>query len=266
MPYYRSLFLSDLHLGSPWCQAGELMALLSSVECDRLYLVGDILDGSRPARGRRWPHDHVRVIKMVRDLSRHIEVIYVTGNHDGFMRGEHPLRATFELVLPRVRLCHETVHEGGDGRRYLVTHGDVYDPALRVPLLGRLGTWCYNRLRSLAEQFPVTFRGLGLASETLEAALMRWQDDLTRWVGDPETRMLEDARGQGLDGVICGHTHLAALRRSRGLVYANCGYWTGPAHALVEHPSGVLALMPWSESWAPAAGPAPAVVPEKVRL
>ncbi len=207
----------------------------------------------------------MRVLKTLRTISQSTQVTYVTGNHDGFMRREHRLRALFERNLPQIRLCDAAVHQGADGRKYLVIHGDQYDPALRVPLLGRIGAWLYVSLRSLAERFPMTFQGLGLASETLEAALMRWQDHLTRLWGDPEGKMMADAGRQGYDGVICGHTHLAALRRSRGLVYANCGYWSGPAHALVERPGGALALLPWSESWAPAAAPNPAARPQGVR-
>ncbi|MDR2946933.1 MAG: UDP-2,3-diacylglucosamine diphosphatase [Candidatus Adiutrix sp.] len=265
MPYYRSVFISDLHLGSPWCQVEELLGFLSSVQCDHLYLVGDVFDGCRPARGRKWPRGQMRVLKMLRTLSQSIEVTYVTGNHDEFMRREHRLRRLFERTLPDIRLCDSAVHRFGDGRKYLVIHGDKYDPALRVPLLGRIGTWLYVHLRSLAERFPMTFRGLGLASETLESALMHWQDDLTRLWGDPESKMMRDVARQGYDGVICGHTHLAALRRSHGLVYANCGYWTGPSHAVVEQPDGRPALLPWSDSWAPSAATATATQPQGVR-
>lgn len=259
MAYYKSVFISDLHLGSPWCQADELLSFFSSVHCDRLYLVGDVLDGPRPARGRKWPEGAARILKALRKLSQDTRVTYITGNHDSFMRGEHRLKSMFELALPKVKICDSATHRADDGRNYLVLHGDAYDPALRVPLLGRLGTCFYVHMRSLSERFPQTFAGLGLASEVLEAAMMRWQDDITRLWGDPEAKMMDDARRLGYDGVICGHTHLAALRRSRDLVYANCGYWTGPTHAVVEQAGGDLALLSWSESWKTAPLPTSAV-------
>ena len=248
MKHYASIFISDLHLGSPWCRAEELLDFLNSFTCDKLYLVGDILDNWHLQRKHPLPAPHLHVWERFLRLSEEIEVTYLVGNHDDFLHSGQPYHSLFKAAFANIRLCAEAIHTAPDGRRYLVTHGDVFDPALRIPGLSELAVFFYESARSLAGALPRSSPAKRVKAERIDAWLMRQQEFITRLFGNARGRMLATVNSRGLDGIICGHTHLADLRTLDGLVYANCGYWTGACHALLENAHGALSLLPWGRA------------------
>ncbi|MDR1043505.1 MAG: UDP-2,3-diacylglucosamine diphosphatase [Candidatus Adiutrix sp.] len=244
MLHFRSIFISDLHLGSPWCRADSLLDFLSSVEGERLYLVGDILDDWHLSREAFLPEKQLQVWEALLGLAKKIEITYVTGNHDAFLRPGHPYRQLFRKSFADMVLCPKAVHRSADGRRYLVTHGDAFDRSLKIPLLCPVVTALYEAARSWLNRRP------GLAKildyERADALIMHWQALVSRLLsGDSQKKMLDEAKNEKLNGVICGHSHLAGIRFIDGLLYANCGHWSGPAHALVENDDGRIDLLPW---------------------
>jgi len=143
---HRSVFISDTHLGSKHCQAEELLDFLKQIKTKKLYLVGDIVDGWRLQKKWYWPNSHNRVIKELIKLSKEIEVIYITGNHDEFLRTIDPIN------IGEVKVVNNVIHVGVDGKRYLVVHGDMFDYLMKTKF-GRwvmhIGDFAYDRLIGL---------------------------------------------------------------------------------------------------------------------
>jgi UDP-2,3-diacylglucosamine pyrophosphatase LpxH len=212
-----------------------------------LYLVGDTLDNWHLERGRALPEKHLQVWERLVKMARHTKTVYLTGNHDRFLHKDSQYYFLFKNTFSHMELCQKTVHTAADGRRYLVTHGDVFDPAIRIPMIEKVTTFLYESLRSMGSRLSNLNRICH--AEKLDLRVMRWQEAATRMFGDPEKKMLKEVRDEGLDGIICGHTHLAKFRYMDGLLLANCGYWLGTCHALLEKEDGALSLVPWNEAW-----------------
>ncbi len=240
---YRSVFISDLHLGARGCQAELLLDFLMSTECESLYLVGDIVDGWRLKTGWFWPRAHDAVAQHLLALARRgVRVVYVPGNHDAFARafyGEH---------LGGIVVTEETVHEAADGKRYLVTHGDLYDGVVtRAKWLAVMGDWAYRALLRANTAWNRARRTFGLGYWSFAAWLKGKVKQAGSFIDDFERTLAEEARGRGLDGVICGHIHRAQTRDIDGVLYVNDGDWVESCTAVVEHACGRLELIDWAE-------------------
>ncbi|MDR1578881.1 MAG: UDP-2,3-diacylglucosamine diphosphatase [Synergistaceae bacterium] len=242
----RSIFLSDMHLGSPWCRAQNLLDFLSSHDCSELYLVGDTLDNWHLERGRVLPEKHLQVWEYLMRMARHTKMVYITGNHDRFLHKDSQYYFLFKNTFSHMELCQKTVHTAADGRRYLVTHGDVFDSTIKIPMVEKVTTFLYESLRSMGSRLPKA--GRICRAEKLYLRIIRLQEMVTRIFGDPEKKMLKEIRSEGLDGIICGHTHLAKCKYINSLLIANCGHWLGTCHALVEKEDGVFSLLPWNDT------------------
>lgn len=243
MPAVRSVFISDVHLGTRACQADSLLAFLRDHPAEHLYLVGDIIDLWSMRRGLHWSPTQNTVIQKVLRRARHGEhVVFVPGNHD------EALRDYCETAFGDIRVEREYVHETADGRRFLLIHGDEFDQVTRhhrwVAVLGdmaynglvRINGWL-SRLRRLFG-IPGYWSLAGYAKRRVKTAL--------QFIFDFEDSVIRHARERGLDGVICGHIHWAALKEVDGLVYANCGDWVDSCSAIVEHTDGRLEMVHWS--------------------
>lgn len=241
---FRSVFISDLHLGTRDAKVEYLIDFLSHVRCERLYLVGDVLDIWRLRQGGwRWSrvkHTLVRhLLKRVQDEG--LQIIYVPGNHDEEVR----LLGAGEAY--GVRILPEVVHEGADGRRWLVVHGDGFDAVLHChPLLRRVGDLGYELLMRLARLIHVVRRLLGLPYWSLAAHVKGRLKKARRYVEQYEAAALTYARERGFDGIISGHIHHPALFAREGVTYANCGDWVESCTALVEDAAGQLHLLYWA--------------------
>lgn len=241
--HLRSLFVSDLHLGSSGARARDFLAFLRGTDCATIYLVGDIFDIWHVGLVT-WSPDHDAILSELADrVAAGTRVVYLPGNHDAAMRNfvgiaDRILRGgAFEL--------HDSVtHLAADGRRYLVLHGDQCDARiLKWHLLTRLGSRIEGALRRLDRAL---LRATGSRAEQGFLDMLRRAVNALVLVGNGfEQRLVRLARDSGHDGVICGHFHRAALRDHAGRTYANCGDWVDSLTALGETEDGTLQLLEW---------------------
>ena len=240
---FRSIWISDVHLGTKGCKAEFLLEFLRTHDSDYLYLVGDMIDGWRLKRGWFWPQAHNDVLqKLLRKARKGTQVIYVPGNHDEFARDYvgHAFGA--------IEVVEEAVHLTADGRRLLVVHGDQFDGVVRYARwLAVLGDHAYTAALALNHWFNLARRRLGYPYWSLSAYLKHKVKNAVRYIGDYEAAVVEAARARGVDGVVCGHIHHAELREVDGCTYANCGDWVEGCTALVEHPDGRLEVLRWDD-------------------
>lgn len=239
---YRTVFVSDFHLGTRGCRSGFLLDFLRRMECERLYLVGDIIDGWRLRKSWYWDAAHDEVIRLILRAARNgTEVTYLPGNHD------EALRAWVGHDVAGVRLRNEVVHIGADGRRYLVIHGDQFDSVVRyAPFLAHLGDWAYDAALTANRWFNEARRRLGYPYWSLSQWLKLQVKGAVKAIDRFETALAQEARRRGLDGVICGHIHHAEMRIVQGVVYMNDGDWVESCTALVEHADGRFELVDWA--------------------
>lgn len=239
-PRQRAVFVSDVHLGSKHCHAAELADFLGALRCDRLYLVGDIVDLWWMAQKRaRWGQAQARVIEALHALRRAgTTIVYVPGNHD------RALRRVCGLALPAMQVRRRTVHVTADGRRLLVTHGDDYDAVTHFGgLQEQFGDWLYYRILTGNQLLNRARQRFGLRYWSLSEFLKRRSGAAERYIERFVQAGLDDARRRGLDGIVCGHIHRAGLVERDGLVYANDGDWVESMTALAEGPDGTLRLL-----------------------
>jgi len=239
--HYRSIWLSDVHLGTRGCQSEALIEFLRSHTCDRLYLVGDIIDGWRLKSSPYWPQSHTNVIRRILTLAkRGTEIIYVTGNHDEFLR-----RYT-DHTFGNVRLVDRAVHLTPDGRRLLVVHGDEYDVITRyhrwIAWVGDLG---YTLLLAVNRMTNGVRARLGFGFWSLSAWVKHKVKRAVSFISEFEEAVAQECRREGYDGVVCGHIHHAEIRDIRGVSYLNCGDWVESCTALVEDRAGHIRVLHW---------------------
>lgn len=240
----RSIFLSDIHLGTRGCQADSLIAFLRAYEAEHLFLLGDIVDFWAMSRSTHWTAAQNTVVQKVLRRARHGEkVMLIPGNHDEVLR-EH-IGASFGAI----EIAEEYIHETADGRRLLLLHGDEFDQVTRhhrwIAVLGDIGYNLLVRLNSTLSWLRRTLRVPGYWS--LAGYAKRRVKRAVSFIFDFEEIVIRAARERGLDGVVCGHIHSASLREADGLVYINCGDWVDSCTAIVEHASGRLELIEWRE-------------------
>ena len=236
----RAVFISDVHLGSRHCHAAELADFLAGLQCDRLYLVGDIVDLWWLAQRRAtWGLAHNRVVEALHALRRAgTELVYIPGNHD------RPIRRCCGLALPMMQVRRRSIHVTADGRRLLVTHGDDYDAMTHFGgLQERFGDWLYYRILTGNQWLNRIRRRFGLRYWSLSEFLKSRSGAAERYIARFVQAGLDDARRRGLDGIVCGHIHRAGLVQRDGLVYANDGDWVESLTALVEDMDGSLRLL-----------------------
>ena len=242
---YRSVFVSDLHLGTRGCRADFLADFLGRISCDTLYLVGDVVDGWRLKKSWYWDAQHDEVLRLILKMARGgTDVVYIPGNHDEMFRRWLPMK----LEIAGVRLCDDAVHETADGKRLLVMHGDAFDSVVRyAKFLALLGDRAYTAALVVNRWFNAVRRRLGLPYRSLSAWLKRQVKGAVKAIDRFEHALADEARRRGLDGVVCGHIHHAEMREIDGVLYINDGDWVESCTALVEHADGRLELIDWAE-------------------
>lgn len=247
---WRSIWISDLHLGSKHAQVDALLEFLKRTEAKHLYLVGDFIDGWELRRGWTWSDSANTLIqKILRKSRRGTQVTYVTGNHDEF------LEPFLGLTFGRLHLVDRVIHEAADGRRYLVIHGHQFDGLTRFNrLLERLGAVAYHHVLNLNRWLNLLRRRLGMGYWSYSAYLKSKAKAAVQYVTEYERAMLQLARAEGVDGVICGHIHRAELSMLDEVAYLNCGDWVESCTALVEDFSGNFSLIYYHEDLLHSAG------------
>lgn len=242
MPRVRTVFLSDIHLGTRACQAERLLGFLREHPAERLYLLGDIVDFWAMARGIHWTSAQNTVVQKLLRRARHGEqIVLVPGNHDEVLRGY--IGEAFGSIL----VARDSVHETADGRRFLLTHGDKFDAVTRHHRwVAVFGDYLYDVLVGMNVWVSWLRRRLGRPGYwSLAAYAKRKVKTAMQFVCDFEESVVREAREKGLDGAFCGHIHFAAIKEVDGLTYVNCGDWVDSCTAIVEHFDGRLELVHW---------------------
>ncbi len=239
---YRSIWISDIHLGSKGCQAAKLLEFLKKNDSDYLYLAGDIIDGWRLQRNWFWPQEHNDVVqKILRKARKGTKVIFVPGNHDEFARDY------VNHHFGGVEVMDEAIHETADGKRLLVIHGDEFDVVVRyAKWLAFLGDGAYTALLVLNNWYNKIREAMGYPYWSLSAYLKLKVKNAVKYIGEYEAAIAKAAAGKGVDGVVCGHIHHAEMREINGVLYCNDGDWVESCSALVEHVDGRLELIDWT--------------------
>lgn len=242
MPRVRTVFLSDIHLGTRACQAQRLLDFLREYPADQTYLIGDIIDFWAMRRSISWTAAQNTVVQKILRRARHGDrVVFIPGNHD------EALRDYCGMAFGDIPIVEEAVHETADGRRFLLIHGDAFDQVTRhhrwLAVIGDIG---YNALVRLNHGLSWVRRKLGILGYwSLAGFAKRKVKTALNFIFDFEESALHHARARGLDGVICGHIHWAAIKEVGGMTYVNCGDWVDSCTAIVELNDGRLELVRW---------------------
>ena len=260
--HYRSIFISDVHLGTRECKAEALLDFLAHTDSDNLYLVGDMIDGWRLKKNWYWPQSHNDVIQKLLRKAKTTRVVFIPGNHDEFARDY------LDNHFGQVEVLRDAVHVTADGRRLLVLHGDHFDGIVEYARwLAFLGDTAYALAANLNRWFNWGRRKLGYPYWSVSTYLKHKVKNAVQYIGNFEKAMVELARGRELDGIVCGHVHHAALRTLDGVVYCNDGDWVESCTALVEHMDGRLELIHWDDHrQAPLPAPVREVVGARVHF
>ena len=240
---FRTIWISDIHLGTPGCNADLLMDFLKSIECETLYLVGDIIDAWRLRKGWYWPPRHNDVVRRILKMAKHgTHVVYVPGNHD------EVLRDYAGLAFGDVTVAGEVIHETADGRRLLVLHGDQFDSVvLYAKWLAFLGDSAYEFLLKANRVVNFFRRRFGLPYWSLAAHMKKRVKNAVSFISKFEEVVARAAAERHVDGVVCGHIHSAEIREFGDIIYYNDGDWVESCTALVEHEDGRIEIIDWAE-------------------
>jgi UDP-2,3-diacylglucosamine pyrophosphatase LpxH len=238
---FRTLFISDVHLGARGCQAEHLISFLRYHDADTIYLVGDIVDGWQLRSGWFWPQDHNDVVqKLLRKARKGARMIYLPGNHDEF------LRSYYGTHFGGIEVVETAIHEAADGRRYLVVHGDVFDMVVKhARWLALLGDTAYDLAILFNRYFNAIRRRLGFRYWSLSQWAKHKVKNAVNYIGAFEQTLAEEAQRHKVDGVICGHIHHAVIHDNFGIRYMNCGDWVESCTALAEHQDGTFEIIHW---------------------
>lgn len=240
---FRTLWLSDIHLGSRDCHAEALLKFLQTVRCDRLYLVGDIVDMLALKNRMYWPKAHAEVLKTIYQLANtETDVIYIPGNHD------MPMRHYDQGILLNVKLQRQAIHTTRQGKKLLVVHGDEFDHATLYHALNRLvGAYAYDLAAFMNRTLHRLRKLFGLPYWSFANYLKENIGQARAAIDAFEKAAVAEARQRQLDGIICGHIHKPELRQIGETLYCNDGDWTESCSALVENHCGELELLDWEK-------------------
>ena len=240
--HYRSIWISDIHLGTSGCKAEFLLDFLRVNESDQLYLVGDIVDGWQLKRGWYWKQSHNDVVqKVLRKARKGTKVTYIVGNHD------EVLREFLGLRFGEILIENEAVHELRDGRRLWVTHGDLFDGVIQyAKWLAYLGDTAYTVALKVNDHFNYLRHKMGMSYWSLSQYLKHRVKNAISFITAFEEALTTEARRRGYYGVVCGHIHRPEIREIDGTLYCNDGDWVESLSALVETHEGELKLVYWA--------------------
>lgn len=243
---YKSIFISDIHLGTRGCQADTLCSFLKANKCENLFLVGDIIDGWRLKKRWYWPQSHTNVIRRILTASkRGTKVYYLLGNHDEAFRKFVP----FGINIGNIELLDRYEYTGIDGNRYLVIHGDFFDSLmLDKKWLMHIGDSLYDFMVWVNIQLNIIRGWLGLEYWSLSKFLKQNTKQAVNYINKYEDHLADYCKLKGYDGIICGHIHTAEIKEINRIIYMNDGDWVDSATALVEHLDGTWELIHYEEN------------------
>jgi UDP-2,3-diacylglucosamine pyrophosphatase LpxH len=239
--HYRTIWLSDIHLGTPGCQAYYLLDFLRVHKADTLYLVGDILDGWELRKNWYWPQAHNDIVqKILRMARKGTRVIYIPGNHDELTR------QFIGLSFGDIQILEDDVHVTAKGQRLWITHGDLFDGVMKhARWLAHVGSVMYEILLKLNRWLNAIRQRLGLPYWSMSQYVKHQVKNAVNFISDFEHVLIAEAKRRGCRGVVCGHIHKAEMREIDGVLYCNDGDWVESLTALVETHEGELKLIHW---------------------
>lgn len=240
---YKSIFISDVHLGTRFSKAKKLLNFLKHNECENLILVGDIIDGWAIKRKFIWPQTHSDVIqKILKKARKGTNVHFITGNHDQFIRPFVPL-----VLGDSLNISNELDYQGINGKKYYITHGDFFDSiTMTKKWLAILGDYGYDLLLHLNTVLNFIRQKLGIKKYW---SLSKYVKDSVKssvsFINDFESVLSTHAKNKGYDGIICGHIHKAEIKDINGIQYLNCGDWVENCTAIIETFDGEFKIIDW---------------------
>ena len=242
MKHYKSIAISDIHLGTRGCQADLLCSFLKTNTCDNLFLVGDIIDGWRLKKRWYFPQNHINVIRrFLTSAKRDTDVYYILGNHDEMLRKF----LSYDINIGRIKILNQHDYIAKNGKKYLIVHGDMFD-GLMLPTnkwIMHLGDFLYNFLIWLNCHFNKIRVILNLPYWSLSKFLKNKTKSALNFIHSFEESVASYCYKHGYDGIICGHIHTAIIKDINGIEYMNCGDWVESCTALVEHHDGTWEII-----------------------
>lgn len=243
--FYRSIFISDIHLGTKEAKIDYLIDFLKKTESEYLYLIGDVFDFWKLKSGWYWPPLNNEIIRIVEQkVKQGTRVIYIPGNHDSRMRDY----AGANINGVEIQLTHE--HISAKDKRYLILHGDEFDSfVITREWLSNIGSWSYDALLRVNHYFNAVRHRLGMPYWSLSAFVKSSIKNSVKHIERYESVAIERAKSQNMHGIICGHIHKPANRTQDGINYLNTGDWVETCSAIVEDQSGEFHLIDWIEKY-----------------
>ncbi|MFU7527135.1 UDP-2,3-diacylglucosamine diphosphatase [Qipengyuania sp. ASV99] len=244
---YRTIWISDVHLGTKGCNAGMLIDFLDHTDSEVMYLVGDIIDGWRLKKKFYWPSEHNDIVwRVLKRAKRGTRIIYIPGNHDEMFR------QFTGLNFGGIEIRRAAFHDTADGRRLMVLHGDEFDAVmLSHRWLAFVGDWAYVTMMKLNVFVNGVRKALGRPYWSLSKAAKHKVKNAVEFIGKYEEVVARAAGERGVDGVVCGHIHTAEMRNfehnGRTVEYWNDGDWVEGCNALVEHHDGRMEILNWAD-------------------
>ena len=240
---YRTIWISDFHLGTRNTKADFLLDFLKNNDSEYLYLVGDIFDGWALGKSWYWPQLHNDVVqKLLRKVRKGTKVTYIPGNHDEFARGFVDMN--FGGIATKMQSIHTTV----DGRQLLILHGDRFDGVIKyAKWISVLGAAAYEISLVMNRWFNNIRKWMGLPYWSLSAYLKNKAKKAVQHIAEFEKVVVNEAKKYEVEGVVCGHIHHAEIKDINGVLYCNTGDWVESCTALVEHVDGKLEVIRWSD-------------------
>ncbi len=253
---YRTIWISDVHLGTRGCNAAMLIDFLDHVDSEKMYLVGDIIDGWRLKKKLHWPASHNDVVwRLLKRARRGAEVIYIPGNHDELVR------QFCGLDFGGIAIRRDDVHLTADGRKLLVLHGDEFDAImLSHRWLAYLGDAAYEAMMTLNRAVNAWRRLFRMPYWSLSKHAKAKVKNAVEFISRYEEVVAQAAANRGADGVVCGHIHTAEFRNIHGIAYYNDGDWVEGCTALVEHFDGRMEILHWADEIEKRQAPAPSLM------
>ena len=244
---YRTVWISDVHLGTKGCNAQLLIDFLDHVDSDTMYLVGDIIDGWRLKKKFYWPAAHNDIVwRILKRAKRGTRIVYIPGNHDEMFR------QFTGLDFGGVEIRRAAFHDTADGRRLMVLHGDEFDGVMLAHRwLAFVGDALYHFLMGISRWVNVVRRAAGLPYWSLSKTAKHKVKNAVEFISKYEEVVARAAGERGVDGVVCGHIHTAEHRMfehdGKPVEYWNDGDWVEGCNALVEHMDGTMEILHWPD-------------------
>ena len=238
---YKTIWISDLHLGTRGCRSDMILEFIKYTQSEKLYLVGDIIDGWALKNSLYWPQMHNDIVQKILRKARHgTKVFYIAGNHDEMLRSFMP------ISFGAVQVCNQLIHEMVDGRKFLVINGDQFDGVIRsAKWLSILGSIAYEVLIKFNRYLNIAREIMGKEYWSLSKYLKHKVKNAVKFMSDYEQLVSNYVKKKNVDGIICGHIHHPAIQDMQGVQYINDGDWVESCTALVEHFDGSLELIYW---------------------